>query len=200
MNFYGGSQLQNQGTMTLGDNANLTDADGNANNNLLNDSGATVTFAGSTSDQSATVGVTATNNGTVSSTSGALNIQTLTNLTVDGVLTGGTYTASGGTLAEIPATYELASPIAHVASDSPPFLFVNGEDDRFVSASQSVAMRDALDAAGVETRLLLVPGGGHLWNRGSDADDWEIPLTSIDTPESQAAIVDFLDHTIGPPP
>jgi acetyl esterase/lipase len=105
----------------------------------------------------------------------------------------------GGTIDQVPATYALASPITHVAPDSPPFLIINGEDDWFVSAqTQAEPMRDALDAAGVETRFLLVPGGGHLWNRGSDGDSWEIPLTSIDTPESQAAIVDFLDHEIGP--
>ncbi len=106
----------------------------------------------------------------------------------------------GGTIDEVPATYDLASPITHVAPDSPPFLFVQGEDDWFVSQDQALAMRATLDAAGVETRMIQLPGGGHLWNRGSDADAWEIPLTSIDTPESQAAIVDFLDHTIGPTP
>ncbi len=107
----------------------------------------------------------------------------------------------GGTLDEVPARYAAASPIAHVAADSPPFLIVNGEDDWFVSDdTQALPMRAALAAAGVETRYLQVPGGGHLWNRGSDADSWEIPLTSIDTPEAQEAIVDFLDHTIGPVP
>jgi acetyl esterase/lipase len=106
----------------------------------------------------------------------------------------------GGTIDAVPAVYDLASPITHVAATSPPFLFVQGEDDWFVTKEQTFAMRDALAAAGVETRTLEVPGGGHLWNRGSDGDRWELPLTSIDTPESQAAIVDFLDHTIGPPP
>ena len=107
----------------------------------------------------------------------------------------------GGTIDQVPERYALASPITHVAPDSPPFLIINGEDDWFVSAdTQAAPMRDALRAAGVEARYLQVPGGGHLWNRGSDANAWEIPLTSIDTPESQAAIVDFLDHTIGPVP
>jgi acetyl esterase/lipase len=104
----------------------------------------------------------------------------------------------GGTIDQIPQTYAVASPITHVTAASPPFLFVQGEDDWFVDPSQSAAMKAALDRAGVETRELLVPGGGHLWNRGADGDRYEIPLTSIDTPEAQAAIVDFLDHTIGP--
>jgi acetyl esterase/lipase len=107
----------------------------------------------------------------------------------------------GGTLDDLPARYAAASPIAHVAADSPPFLIVNGEDDWFVSDdAQALPMRAALEAAGVETHYLQVPGGGHLWNRGADGDSWEIPLTSIDTPEAQEAIVDFLDHAIGPVP
>ena len=48
----------------------------------------------------------------------------------------------------------------------------------------------------------IAPGGliYHVLNRGVDGSSWEIPLTSIDTPEAQIAIIDFLDHTIGPPP
>jgi acetyl esterase/lipase len=106
----------------------------------------------------------------------------------------------GGTKDEVPAVYDEASPITHVDAADPPFLFVQGEDDWFVDPVHARKMKDALDAVGVTTRILKVPGGGHLWNRGTDGNEWEIPLTSIDTPESQAAIVDFLDHTIGPVP
>ena len=59
-------------------------------------------------------------------------------------------------------------------------------------------MKRALDAVGTKTRLLEIPGGGHIFNRGADGGSWELPLTSIDTPEAQAAMIDFLDHTIGP--
>ncbi len=68
--FYGGSELENEGVLTLGAGVDLVSQDGNASNRLVNDSGATVTFA--TSGQGATVGVTATNGGTVSATSGTL--------------------------------------------------------------------------------------------------------------------------------
>jgi hypothetical protein len=47
--FYEGSELENQGTVTLKDSATLQDDDGNSANKLLNDSGGTVTFAGSRS-------------------------------------------------------------------------------------------------------------------------------------------------------
>jgi acetyl esterase/lipase len=107
----------------------------------------------------------------------------------------------GGTREAVPALYRAASPIDHVAPGAPPFLFIQGDDDWFVDIDkQTRPMRAALDAVGTETRLLEIPGGGHLFNRPSDGGEWEIPLTSIDTPEAQAALIDFLDHTIGPPP
>ena len=107
----------------------------------------------------------------------------------------------GGTKAAAPELYAQASPLTHAAPDSPPFLFIHGDDDWFVDIdAQERPMKRALDAMGVETRLLEVPGGGHIFNRGADGTAWELPLTSIDTPESQAAMIDFLDTTIGPPP
>jgi hypothetical protein len=80
-------------------------------------------------------------------------------------------------------------------------LFVSGDDDWFVDfTDQDEPMIAALAAVGTPTHLLRVPGGGHIWNRGADGSSWEVPLTSIDTPEAQDAMIDFLDHTIGPPP
>jgi acetyl esterase/lipase len=107
----------------------------------------------------------------------------------------------GATLAERPELYAQASPITHVGPGAPPFLFVHGDNDWFVDIDkQTRPMKRALDDAGTETRLIEIPGGGHIWNRGANGADWEVPLTSIDTPEAQAALIDFLDHTIGPPP
>jgi acetyl esterase/lipase len=107
----------------------------------------------------------------------------------------------GGTVSEVPALYHAASPLSHVAAGAPPYLFVDGDDDWFVNfEAQEQPMQAALDAVGTATHLLRVPGGGHVFNRGVDGASWEIPLTSIDTPEAQAAMIDFLDHTIGPPP
>ncbi|MBV8761734.1 MAG: alpha/beta hydrolase [Deltaproteobacteria bacterium] len=104
----------------------------------------------------------------------------------------------GGTKDQVPEVYAEASPITHVAVGDPPFLLVGGDNDWFVSIDHAHLMKKALDAVGTETRLFEIPGGGHIWN-GADGQ-WELPLTSIDTPEAQAAILDFLDHTIGPPP
>jgi acetyl esterase/lipase len=101
----------------------------------------------------------------------------------------------GATLDARPDLYQQASPLAHASTDSAPFLVVAGNIDH-----QSRPMKAALDALGVETRMFEIPGGGHILNRGADGSTWELPLTSIDTPEAQAAMIDFLDHTIGPPP
>ncbi len=95
--FEGGSVLENQGTLTLGNASNLVDEDG-AGNKLVNDSLGTVSFTGSTTSQTATIGVSLTNNGTLTSNKGTLGVSTLTNLNGSGTLTGGTYTASGGVL------------------------------------------------------------------------------------------------------
>ncbi|MFT3691732.1 MAG: alpha/beta hydrolase [Kofleriaceae bacterium] len=107
----------------------------------------------------------------------------------------------GGTVDAIPDRYHAASPLSHVHAGAPPYLFVHGDDDWFVDFDhQEVPMQAALDAVGTPTHLLRIPGGGHIFNRGVDGSTYELPLTEIDTPEAQAAIIDFLDHTIGPPP
>ncbi len=104
----------------------------------------------------------------------------------------------GGTKDAVPALYASASPLTHVVAGAPPFLFVHGDNDWFVDIEHSYRMRDALDAVGTETHLLEIPGGGHIWNDDGDGA-WDLEI-SIDTPESWAAMIDFLDHTVGPTP
>ncbi len=107
----------------------------------------------------------------------------------------------GASLADDPELYQEASPLAHVAAGDPPYLFVSGDGDWLVNFDhQDKPMIAALDAVGTETRLLEIPGGGHVLNGSTDGGEWELPLTSFDTPPAQDAILDFLDHTIGPPP
>lgn len=105
----------------------------------------------------------------------------------------------GGTAAEVPEVYDLASPITHVGPESPPFLFIHGSDDVFVDIEHSRAMRAALDAAGVETRMLELAGDGHILNPGTDVGHFQFVITSADTPEAWAATMDFLDETVGAP-
>ena len=101
----------------------------------------------------------------------------------------------GGTKEEVPEVYAAASPLTHVAAGAPPYLFVHGDNDWFVDIAHTYRMKAALDAVGTRTRLLEIPGGGHIWNRGADGATWELEL-STDTPEAWAATLDFLDREL----
>ncbi len=57
--------------------------------------------------------------------------------------------------------YLKASPVHYVSPDDPPILLVHGDADTTVSIKQSELMIDMLKEAGVTTRLLRIPGGGH---------------------------------------
>lgn len=106
----------------------------------------------------------------------------------------------GGGPDDVPENYHLASPIEHVRPGAPPFLLVAGDHDLFVPPEQAARMRDALEAVGTAARLLSLHGGGHILNPGPDPGTYETVTTSVDTPEGWMATIDFLDHTVGPPP
>ncbi|MBL8176570.1 MAG: alpha/beta hydrolase [Bryobacterales bacterium] len=57
--------------------------------------------------------------------------------------------------------YREASPVTHVSADDPPFLLLHGDADAVVPYGQSETMEAALRRAGVEVKLVRVPGGGH---------------------------------------
>ena len=81
---------------------------------------------------------------------------------------------------------ELANPIRFVTPDDPPFLILHGLLDCLVPAQQSVSLHEALQTAGVSSRLILIPNGEH----GGDA---------FDEQQYKQAISDFLDeHVRGP--
>jgi acetyl esterase/lipase len=60
-----------------------------------------------------------------------------------------------------PATIEAASPIAHVDPSDAPILLAQGEEDQLVLPQQAVNMANALQGAGVDHQLLLLPNAGH---------------------------------------
>ena len=96
----------------------------------------------------------------------------------------------GAAAGDAPDLWQEASPITWVSPDDPPFLFIHGRDDRVVPYEESVRMADALRRAGVEARLLLIPGAGHGF------------INRPDTPATRAAvaaILDFLDDTLAVP-
>jgi acetyl esterase/lipase len=94
--------------------------------------------------------------------------------------------------------YTLASPIAHVDPDDPPFLLLHGDADFFVSLSQSRAMRDRLREEGVEASLLELRGAAHLLNPSDDSSTFGI-ASATDLPEVWIAVIDFLERTVGVP-
>jgi acetyl esterase/lipase len=54
-----------------------------------------------------------------------------------------------------------ASPINHVSRDTPPMLFLHGSDDLWVPPEQSELMAAALERAGAEHQLIIIPGARH---------------------------------------
>jgi acetyl esterase/lipase len=102
----------------------------------------------------------------------------------------------GGGKDDARATWVEASPISHVAADAPPFLFITGDDDWFVDVEHSRSMQTALASVGVTSKLLVIPGGGHVFNRSPSGQSWDL-VPPLDTPSAWAASIDFLDRTIG---
>ena len=60
------------------------------------------------------------------------------------------------------------SPILHVTPDDPPTLLIHGDADRLVPVSHSHTMYAALQVAGVESELIIIPGGDHGFTRAED--------------------------------
>lgn len=76
-----------------------------------------------------------------------------------------------GPLPEAEQLYIDRSPLTHVERIDVPVLLLQGEDDRVVPPSQSEAIRDALDARGVEHEYVLYPGEGHGFRRAETIID-----------------------------
>ena len=75
---------------------------------------------------------------------------------------------------------QTASPMSYVTPDDPPFLIMHGMLDCLVPFKQSIALYDALQFAGVQSQLILIPKGDH----GGRL---------FDEPQYKQAIDEFLD-------
>jgi len=84
----------------------------------------------------------------------------------------------GGQPDEVPEMYELASPVAHVSSGSPPTLLFHGEHDMLVPVEGTRVLERKLAAAGV-------PAASHIFPRTDHAFDLILPRVS---PAAQAAL------------
>ncbi|MEM9585828.1 MAG: sulfatase-like hydrolase/transferase [Planctomycetota bacterium] len=67
----------------------------------------------------------------------------------------------GGPIQENQSLARSASPTHYVTQDDAPFLILHGTEDMLVPHDQSVRLRDALIAAGVECQLVSIPDAGH---------------------------------------
>jgi len=87
----------------------------------------------------------------------------------------------GGHLNEIPAVYELASPITHVHPNCPPTLLIHGAQDVAIPVSSTRALYHNLVKAGVPVVMLIYPQTNH-------AFDLLFPQVS---PPAQAALFEL---------
>lgn len=67
----------------------------------------------------------------------------------------------GGRVRDHEELARIASPVTFVDRHSAPFLILHGANDPIVPAQQSVVLDAALRRAGVESTLVIIPGGGH---------------------------------------
>jgi acetyl esterase/lipase len=74
----------------------------------------------------------------------------------------------GGTIAQVPALYRDASPVAHVDPESAPFLVVHGVHDTVVPIAHARRLVAALKEAGIAVEYVEYPDAGHdvfAWER-----------------------------------
>lgn len=92
----------------------------------------------------------------------------------------------GGSFAEREEVWRQASPLTHVSSDDPPMFLYHGTWDRLVYVEDTLALKQALDRAGVPSELYLLQGAGHIsaFLLGGGAED---------------AAIDFLDRHLRSP-
>lgn len=68
----------------------------------------------------------------------------------------------GGTRAEEPEAYRIASPVVHVHAAAPPVFLFHGNMDTLVTPDHAIDFHSALEEAGVETELYLLRMRGHV--------------------------------------
>ncbi|WP_421798659.1 alpha/beta hydrolase fold domain-containing protein [Haliscomenobacter sp.] len=67
----------------------------------------------------------------------------------------------GGPIQENKVQCALANPMTYVSAKTPPFLIFHGDKDNLVPHCQSEKLYETLHKAGVQSELVIVPGGQH---------------------------------------
>ncbi|QHT65484.1 alpha/beta hydrolase [Rhodocytophaga rosea] len=70
-------------------------------------------------------------------------------------------TLTGGPIQQNDNMCALANPITYIDRNDPPFLLLHGDGDKIVPHCQSLLLDKALQAKGVQSRLIIVPKAGH---------------------------------------
>jgi triacylglycerol lipase len=91
----------------------------------------------------------------------------------------------GGTPAEVPQAYLAASPLNHASSGDVPTLFIHGERDAIVPASNSESLFAAQQKSGVSSEFVIIEKQGHM-------------LTFIN-PKATDSMVDFFQRRLQNP-
>jgi acetyl esterase/lipase len=88
--------------------------------------------------------------------------------------TGSVFQLFGGKVTENLAAAKAASPVTHVNKDDPPLLILHGSNDKTVFMEQSVILRDAYQAQGLQVQLHIEQGAGHGWRGKTTAEETAI--------------------------
>lgn len=86
----------------------------------------------------------------------------------------------GGKLDEVRDRAIAASPVTYIDRDDPPFLIIHGDSDPLVPVEQSERLHGLLAEAGVESELIVVPGGKHGDFRGTHPDGRELTALMVE--------------------
>lgn len=70
-------------------------------------------------------------------------------------------TLVGGPIQDHPLETKLADPATYAHAGSSPFLIFHGDEDPLVPHCQSEHLHEELQQAGANSRLVIIPGGGH---------------------------------------
>ncbi|HUT88199.1 MAG TPA: alpha/beta hydrolase [Thermoguttaceae bacterium] len=84
----------------------------------------------------------------------------------------------GGTHEEVPERYDENSPIKRLTKDTPPMLFLHGDEDRCVSHEQALAMVRRMKELGVPAEAEIYPGKSHAWFNNDP--DWKITIQRVE--------------------
>lgn len=88
----------------------------------------------------------------------------------------------GAPIQSRPELVKLANPITFVDPTDPPLLLIHGTNDKLVCFNQSQLLHDAIKAAGGQSTLVTIQGGGH---------------GGFTTPQITALVMSYAEYLIG---